>query len=73
MSHPQPSEAWSAPGVCGTAATERVSLDQAKVLMKWDGPTPQYFAGVTTYTHTEIIKVLSEPEWSQPRPEEPAS
>jgi hypothetical protein len=73
MSNPQPQAAWNSLGVCGTAATERLSLDQSRVLMKWDGPTPQYFAGVTTYTHSEIIAILSSPEWTYPDPEEPGS
>ena len=73
MNHPQPQAAWSAPGICGTAATERLSLDGNKVLMKWDGDTPPYFAGVETYTHAEIIAILAGPEWTDPDPpnEEP--
>ena len=73
MSWPQPSAAWGSLGICGTEATARLSLDKSKVLMKWDGPTPQYFAGVTTYTHAEIIKILSGPEWTDPDPEDPGS
>ena len=73
MSNPQPSAAWDSPGICGTAATERLSLDGSKVLMKWDGSTPDYFAGVKTYTHAEIIKILAGPEWTDPDPEDPGS
>ena len=72
MSNPQPSEAWSAPNVCGTAATERLSLDGSKVLMKWDNDTPSYFSGVRTYDHAEIIAILSGPEWTKPHHEDPA-
>tara|TARA_Y100001937_G_scaffold119274_1_gene174728 strand:+ start:799 stop:1059 length:261 start_codon:yes stop_codon:yes gene_type:complete len=67
MSHPQPSEAWDS-GVCGTAATKRLSLDETKVLMKWDGDTPPYFEGVQTYTHSKILEILAGPEWTDPDP-----
>lgn len=73
MSHPQPSAAWGSSGILGAAATARLSLDGSEVLMKWDGPTPQYFAGVTTYTHAEIIAILAGPEWTYTDPEDPGS
>ena len=72
MSNPQPSEAWESLGVCGTEATKRLSLDESKVLMKWDGPTPQYFAGVTAYTHSEILEILAGPEWTDRKLEDHA-
>ena len=68
MSNPQPSAAWDSPGVCGTAATETLSVDGSLVLMKWDGDRPPYFAGVQTYTNPEIKAILAGPEWTDPDP-----
>ena len=66
MDWPQPPEAWEvvveSPDAC------RKSLDGTKVLMKWDGETPSYFAGVTTYTNPEIKAILAGPEWTDPDP-----
>lgn len=49
----------------------RRSLDGSMVLVKWEGPTPAPLAGVTIYTHGEILGVMSSPAWSAPDPEEP--
>jgi len=66
MSWPQPSEAWEvvaeSPDAC------RKSLDGSKVLMKWDGDTPEFFAEVQTYDHAEIKVILAGPEWTDPDP-----
>ena len=69
MSNPQPQEAWDSPGIWGTAATERLSLDESLVVMKWEGATPPYFARVETYSHAEILAILRGPDWTPPHPE----
>ena len=69
MSWPQPQEAWDA--VLENPNTCRKSLDDTKVLMKWDGDTHSYFAGETTYTHSEILAILAGPEWTEPMPDPP--
>lgn len=66
MDWPQPEEAWAA--VVESPDSCRKSLDGTKVLMKWDGDTPPYFAGVETYTNPEIKEILAGPEWTDPNP-----
>ena len=70
MPWPQPPEAWDlvaeSPNAC------RKSLDNSRVLMKYDGATPEYFSDVRTYTHPEIVAILAGPEWSYFEFPEPA-
>ena len=66
MPWPQPEEAWEVVAESSNAC--RKSLDGSKVLMKWDGDTPEYFAGVQTYTNSEILEILAGPEWTDPDP-----
>jgi hypothetical protein len=42
----------------------RKSLDDTKTILKWDGDTPSCFDGMTTYNHSEILTILSGPEWN---------
>ena len=42
----------------------RLSVDGTKTILKWDGETPEPFAGMTTYTHAEILEELSSAEWT---------
>ena len=62
--------------VCETSAdTLRKSVDETKTFVKWDGPTqPDCIATLTTlegpYTYTEILEILSTPEWTAPMEEE---
>ena len=49
--------------------TVRKSIDQTKTFVKWDGETiPTSVDSLTTkegpYTYTEILVILSQPEWS---------
>ena len=42
----------------------RLSVDGTKTILKWDGKTPEVFAGMTTYTHAEILEELAGPAWT---------
>jgi len=58
--------------VCETSAdTLRKSVDESKTFVKWDGGVaPEFVSELTTlegpYTYTEILEILSTPEWSAP-------
>ena len=54
-----------------SAETVRKSVDETKTFVKWDGETvPSSVQALTTlegpYTYTEILEILSTPEWSAP-------
>jgi len=58
-----------------SADTLRKSVDETKTFVKWDGGVaPEFVATLTTlegpYTYTEILEILSTPEWSAPMEEE---
>ena len=44
--------------------TTRESLDGSEIVLKWDGPTPAPFVGLSTLTHAEIIALMATAEWS---------
>lgn len=50
--------------------TLRLSVDKTKTFVKWNGEMPSSISGLTTregsYTHEEILTILSTSEWSQP-------
>lgn len=51
------------------ANTVRKSVDETKTFVKWDGPIiPQCVQDLTTkegpYTYSEMLTILSTPEWS---------
>ena len=62
--------------VCETSAdTLRKSVDETKTFVKWDGGVaPDFVSELTTlegpYTYSEILEILSTPEWSAPMEEE---
>jgi len=41
----------------------RYSLDGSKALLKYEGTQPFFLLGKTEYTHSEILSILSGPEW----------
>ena len=45
------------------SGTLRKSLDDSKAILKWDGDTPSCFEGMTTYSHSEILEILSGDDW----------
>ena len=61
--------------VCETSAdTLRKSVDETKTFVKWDGGVaPEFVSELTTlegpYTYTEILDILSTPEWTAPMEE----
>jgi hypothetical protein len=60
--------------VCETSAdTLRKSVDETKTFVKWDGEEPSFISELTTlegpYTYSEILEILSGPEWSKPMEE----
>jgi hypothetical protein len=55
--------------------TLRKSVDESKSFVKWDGGVaPEFVSELTTlegsYTYSEILDILSTPEWSAPMEEE---
>jgi len=57
-----------------SADTLRKSVDETKSFVKWDGEQPEFVSELTTlegpYTYTEILDILSTPEWTAPIEEE---
>jgi len=56
-----------------SADTLRKSVDETKSFVKWDGEAPEFVSELTTlegpYTYTEILDILSTPEWTAPMEE----
>ena len=56
-----------------SADTLRKSVDETKTFVKWDGEQPEFVSELTTlegpYTYTEILEILSTPEWTAPMEE----
>lgn len=42
----------------------RYSLDGTKTIVKYEGTQPSFLSGKTEYTHSEILSILSGPEWT---------
>ena len=53
-----------------SAQTLRFSLDESQTFVKFEGETPDFLAGKTQYTHSEILAILATEEWSDPNPPE---
>jgi hypothetical protein len=57
-----------------SAETCRLSVDESKTLVKWEGSVPSSVAALTTkgpyLTHDEILEIMATPEWTQPMPME---
>jgi len=55
-----------------SAETVRKSVDATKTFVKWEGQEPSCLANLQTkegpYTHSEILEILSGPEWTDPNP-----
>jgi len=49
-------------------STLRFSLDGTKTFVKYDGAKPGFLYGKDTYTHSEILAVLSGDEWTSDEP-----
>ena len=44
--------------------TLRLSVDGTKTILKWDGETPEPFAGMSTLSHQEILEELAGADWT---------
>lgn len=55
-----------------SSETVRKSVDGTKTFVKWEGQTPACVSELTTkqgpYTHSEILDILSGPDWTTTRP-----
>jgi len=47
-----------------SADTLRYSVDGSKALLKYEGTQPFFLLGKTEYNHSEILSILSGPEWT---------
>ena len=45
--------------------TLRYSLDESQTFVKFDGDTPSFLSGKTSYTHSEILTVLAGEDWAE--------
>jgi len=48
-----------------SASTLRYSLDSSEFLLKFEGETPSFLEGKTTYDYEQIMEILDSPEWTQ--------
>ena len=60
--------------VCETSAeTVRKNVAETKSFIKWDGDQPEFVNTLETlegpYTYSEILDILSTPEWTAPMEE----
>ena len=46
-----------------SANTLRYSNDGSQTFVKFDGYTPSFLEGKTSYTHSEILTILSGTDW----------
>ena len=49
-----------------SSETLRYSVDGTKTFVKFEGDTPSFLIGEPQYDHTEILNILSGPEWTSP-------
>jgi hypothetical protein len=58
-----------------SAQTVRKSVDGTKTFVKWEGTIPQCVNELETkegpYSHSEILQILSGPEWTEAQPMTP--
>ena len=47
-----------------SADTLRYSLDGEQTFVKFEGDTPSFLNGKTSYTHSEILVVLDVEDWN---------
>ena len=46
--------------------TLRLSIDGTKTVLKFVGETPSFLVGLQQYNHSEILAIMSTPEWENP-------
>ena len=52
-----------------SASTLRYSLDDSQTFVKFDGDTPSFLDGKTSYTHNQILTILDGEDWVGEEPE----
>ncbi len=48
-----------------SANTLRYSLDDSQTFVKFDGDTPSFLDGKTSYTHSQIRTILDGEDWTE--------
>ena len=48
-----------------SADTLRYSNDDSQTFVKFDGDTPSFLDGKTSYTHSQILTVLAGEDWTE--------
>ena len=66
VSYPPSAEIWDS--VIESPESHRRSVDGTLVVVKWEGETPAPLTGETIYTNSEVLAVLSGPDWTPPEP-----
>ena len=47
-----------------SSETSRYSLDNSKILARFEGDTPSFLLGETQYTNEEVLPILAGSEWT---------
>ena len=45
--------------------TIRLSIDETKTVLKFEGETPDFLVGLQQYNHSEILEIMATPEWTK--------
>ena len=48
-----------------SASTLRYSNDDSQTFVKFDGDTPSFLNGKTSYTHSQILTILAGEDWTE--------
>jgi len=49
-----------------SADTLRYNLDGTKTFVKYEGETPSFLVGKPSFSHSEILEILSNENWTAP-------
>ncbi len=49
-------------------STLRYSLDGSQTFVKYEGAKPRFLYGKDTYTHSQMLAILSGEDWTDPDP-----
>ena len=47
-----------------SSETSRYSLDNSKILARFEGDTPSFLLGETQYTNEEVLPILAGADWT---------
>ena len=45
--------------------TIRLSIDETKTVLKFEGDTPDFLVGLQQYNHSEILVIMASNEWTK--------